>query len=511
MAGKNSNRYSTNEYIYTFAGDGKEGYGGDFGPATNAQLNPLWSLGIVTWNGAVYFADSGNNVIRRVSTDGIITTYAGNGRAGYSGDNGPAINAQLNLPSDLAVTNTLVLYIADSGNNVIRRISTDGIISTFAGNGTSGYSGDGGPAINAQLSGPSGIAVSLNGDVYVSDPINNVIRMIYVNGTISTYAGNGNVGYSGDNGPATSASLNWPNGISISPDNSLYIADKHNSVIRKVFVNGTIVTFAGNGNRGYSGDGGYATSASLHFPSSVAVSDTGEVYISDSGNSVIRKVITNGTIITVAGNGSFGYVGDGDIATNAELYYPTGLTVQPSTGNIYFIDSLNNVTRVLVTSPSSECSYHGTLQSQIYCICGSGYTGSTCQLITCFGINQTSISVCSQHGTCKSPNNCSCRNGYTGHNCQLSICFGFNETSSKVCSEHGTCISPNTCHCNTGYGGKLCNFETKKFMYLLFLLLVPLVAFIVIPIFLIVQKIWNRKGQSDLDQKLLSSELSENN
>jgi hypothetical protein len=310
---------STSEYIYTFVGDGKEGYGGDFGPATNAQLNPLWSLGIVTWNGAVYFADSGNNVIRRVSTDGVITTYAGNGRAGYSGGGGFAINARLNLPSGLAVAGTFVLYIADSGNNVIRKISSDGTITTFAGNGTSGYSGDRGLAVDAQISGPSGIAVSLNGDVYVSDPINNVIRMIYTNGTISTYAGNGNAGYSGDGSPATGASLNWPHGISISPDNSLYIADKHNNVIRKVFINGTIVTFAGNGNRGYSGDGGYATSASLYHPSSVALLDTGEVYISDSGNSVIRKVYTNGTITTVAGNGNFGYVGDSDIATSAEL------------------------------------------------------------------------------------------------------------------------------------------------------------------------------------------------
>jgi hypothetical protein len=175
---------------------------------------------------------------------------------------------------------------------------------------------------------------------------------------------------------------------------------------------------------------------------------------------------------TVVGNGNFGYVGDGDIASSAELYYPTGLTVESSTSNIYFIDSLNNVTRVLVALPSSEFTYHGTLQSQNYCICGSGYTGSTCQLITCFGINQTSGSVCSQYGTCKSPNHCSCRNGYTGFNCQFITCFGVKETSNKVCSGHGACISPNTRHCNAEYGGKFCDFETKKLMYLIFLLMV---------------------------------------
>jgi hypothetical protein len=164
---------------------------------------------------------------------------------------------------------------------------------------------------------------------------------------------------------------------------------------------------------------------------------------------------------------------------------------------------------VLVASPSSECTYHGTLQSQNYCLCGSGYTGSTCQLITCFGINQTSGSVCSQHGTCKSPNHCSCRNGYTGFNCQFITCFGVNETSNKVCSGHGTCISPNTRHCNAEYGGKFCDFETKKLMYLIFLLIIPLVAFVTIPIFLIFQRILKRKGKSHLDEKLLSSELSE--
>jgi sugar lactone lactonase YvrE len=383
--------------ITIFAGASYNLYSGDGGPATSADLYNPFAV-VVSATGEVYIADAYNNVIRVVYTNGIIDTFAGNGTAGYSGNGGPAISAQLNRPSEVTVSSTGEIYIADTNNNVIRVVSTNGIIDTFAGNGFAGYSGNGGPAIKAQLNFPYGVAVSSSGEVYIADTSNNVIRLVSTNGIIDTFAGNGIAGYSGNGGPAIKAQLNLPYGVAISSSGEVYIADTFNNVIRIVYTNGNIDNFAGNGTAGYSGNGGPAISALLHVPSKVAVSPTGEVYIGDTNNNVIRVVYTNGTINTIAGNGTAGYLGSGGPATNAELNGPTGVAISP-TGAIYIADSNNN--RVLNLN------------------CDPNYTGYNCQLSICYGVNETSPFVCSGNGKCVGPNTCKCSRFHYGDNCAL--------------------------------------------------------------------------------------------
>ena len=218
------------------------------------------------------------------STTGIITTIAGNGIAGYSGDGGLATNAELNNPYGVAVDSNGNIYIADTNNNRIRKVnSTTGIITTIAGNGTAGYSGDGGLATNAELYYPYGVAVDSNGNIYIADTYNNRIRKVNsTTGIITTIAGNGTAGYSGDGGPATNAQLNYPYGVAVDSSGNIYIADTDNNRIRKVnSTTGIITTIAGNGNPGYSGDGGPATNAELYDPSGVAVDSNGNIYIAD--------------------------------------------------------------------------------------------------------------------------------------------------------------------------------------------------------------------------------------
>ena len=225
------------------------------------------------------------------------------------------------------------------------RSQTNGIITTVAGDGPQGDSGDGGQATSAQLSNPSGVAVDAAGNLYIADSGNHRIRKVAANGIITTVAGNGSYGYSGDGGRATSAQLAAPWGVAVDAAGNLYIADTNNGVIRKVAASGIITTVAGNGSHGYSGDGGPATSAQLNSPSGVAVDAAGNLYIADYGNYRIRKVATNGIITTVAGN-YYGYSGDGGPATSAQLTFPWGLTVD-ATGNLYVADLSNNAIRLL--------------------------------------------------------------------------------------------------------------------------------------------------------------------
>ena len=261
-----------------------------------------------------------NTILRLDAITGILTLVAGNGTQGYSGDNGPATNAQLNGPAGVAVDSAGNLYIADPGNNRIRKVS-NGVITTVAGNGTPGFSGDNGPATSAQLYWPRGLAVDSAGNLYIADTANNRIRKIS-NGVIATVAGNGTEGFSGDNGPATSAQLYLPYSIAVDSAGNLYIADPENNRIRKV-ANGVIVTMAGSWTRGFSGDNGPASGAELNGPTGVAVDSAGNLYIADSGNNCIRKV-SNGVIATVAGNGTQGISGDNGPATSAQLNHPYG-------------------------------------------------------------------------------------------------------------------------------------------------------------------------------------------
>ena len=263
------------DIITTVTGDGGGGYGGDGGPATGAGLT--WPAGsTMDAAGNLYIADQNNSRVRKVDPNGIITTVAGNGTPGYSGDGGVASSAELNDPSDVATDSSGNLYIVEYLGARVRKVSPGGIITTVAGNGTSGYSGDGGPATSAELSGPIGIAVDSAGNLYIADQYNNRIRMVNLNGTIVTVAGNGTSGFSGDGGAATGAKLNYPATIALDSSGSLYIADTNNSRVRKVSASGVISTVAGNGGFGYSGDGGAATIAELNNPAGLAMDSSGK-------------------------------------------------------------------------------------------------------------------------------------------------------------------------------------------------------------------------------------------
>ena len=244
--------------------------------------------------GNLYIADSDNNRIRKVS-NGVIATVAGNGTPAFSGDNGPATSAQLSAPIGVAVDSAGNLYIADSSNDRIRKV-TNGVITTVAGNGTLGFSGDNGPAISATLNAPNGVAVDSAGNLYINDCGNYRIRKV-TNGVITTVAGNGTLGFSGDNGPATSAQLNSPSGVAVDSAGNLYIADFGNNRIRKVS-NGVIATVAGNGTQGFSGDNGPATSAELSYPEGVAVDSAGNLYIADTDNYRIRVLTPVASLCT---------------------------------------------------------------------------------------------------------------------------------------------------------------------------------------------------------------------
>jgi uncharacterized protein (TIGR03437 family) len=350
-------RRVSNGVITTVVGSGTQGYSGDTGPATSAKLYAPSDV-LVDAAGDLYLTDGGNNVIRKVS-NGVITTVAGNGTQGYSGDNGPATSAELHEPVGVAVDSAGNLYIADMLNNRLRKVST-GVITTVAGNAFPKYSGDNGPAASAELLGPYGVAVGPAGDLYISDTGNNVIRKVS-NGVITTVAGSGTPGYSGDNGPATGARLSTPLGIALDSGGNLYIADEGNSVVRKVS-NGVIATVAGNGTWGYSGDNGPAAQAQLAGPNGVAVDSVGNVYIADYGNSRIRKV-SNGVITTVAGNGAKLYYGDGGPATSAALFEPAGVAVD-SVGALYIADygnySIREVSNGVITTVAGNglfCGY----------------------------------------------------------------------------------------------------------------------------------------------------------
>jgi sugar lactone lactonase YvrE len=342
--------------IYTVAGSLAAGYSGDGGIATAAELNMPYATAFDKL-GNRYIADTENNVIRKVAAGtGIINTYAGIGTAGYSGDDGPATQAQLSYPVGLAFDGSGNLYIADSDNQVIRKVAAaTGIITTYAGNGTSGYSGDNDLATAASLSYPEGVATDTAGNLYIADEGNQRIReVIAATGTISTVAGNGQYGYTGNGGPATNAALATPTGVALDRTGNLYIADSYNYVIRQVNTNGVISTVAGNNQRGYSGDGGPATSAELNSPQNVALDPAGNLYIADTYNVVIREVTaSNGIIATVAGNGSpqicSSWGGDGGSASSAGLCYPIGISVDMA-GNLYIADSGSDRIRE-VTAP----------------------------------------------------------------------------------------------------------------------------------------------------------------
>ncbi len=355
VADRNNNRIrkiSPGWIITTVAGTGDASFSGDGGLATSAFLDLPQGVAVDA-TGNLYIADTINNRIRLVSPDEIISTVAGNGTFKFGADGGPATSALLNIPASVALDAARNLYIADQVNHRIRKVNPDGIISTVAGNGERGFSGDGGPATDAKLNFPLGVAVDVTGNFYVADRFNNRIRMISPDVIISTVAGNGERGFSGDGGLAIDAELNLPSGVAVGTAGNLYIADANNHRIRKVGSDVTITTKAGNGERGFSGDGGLAIDAELNLPRGVAVDATGNLYIADANNHRIRKVGSDVTITTKAGNGERGFSGDGGLAIDAELNLPRGVAVD-ATGNLYIADTINN--RIRLVSPDEIIS-----------------------------------------------------------------------------------------------------------------------------------------------------------
>jgi trimeric autotransporter adhesin len=349
--------------INTVAGDGTSGYGGDGGLATSARLyNP--SGVAVDASGNIYIADTTNGRVRVVTkSTGIITTVAGTGTSGYGGDGGSAISARLHIPYDVAVDASGNVFIADTDNNRIRLVTkSTGIITTVAGDATSGYSGDGGLAISAIFSDPRGVAFDVSGNIFIADTNNSCIRMVTKStGIITTVAGDATSGYSGDGGLATSARLYNPHDVAVDASGNIYIVDTYNHRIRMVTKStGVITTVAGNGISGYSGDGGLATSARLYNPHDVAVDGSGNIYIVDTYNHRIRIVTkSTGVITTVAGNGISGYSGDGGLATSSQLDGPSGVTFDAS-GNIYICDSGSNRIRIVTKSTGIISTVAGT-------------------------------------------------------------------------------------------------------------------------------------------------------
>ena len=276
-------------FIATVAGDGSAGYNGDSITATGAELNQPYAVAVDS-AGNLYIADNSNNLIRKVNSSGTITTVAGDGTAGYNGDNIAATTAELDQPFSVAVDSAANLYIADFQNNLIRKVNASGIITSVAGNGTAGYNGDNITATSAELYNPSSVTVDSAGNLYIADSQNNRIRKVDTSDNITTVAGNGTAGYNGDSIAATSAELNNPSAVAVDSAGNLYIADQQGQRIRKVGTSGNITTVAGNGTAGYNGDNIAATSAQLHLPYGVAVDSAGNLYIADYSNQRIRKV-----------------------------------------------------------------------------------------------------------------------------------------------------------------------------------------------------------------------------
>jgi sugar lactone lactonase YvrE len=318
--------------ITTVAGNGTYGFQGDGSRATSAELRNPSGIAVDS-SGNIYIADTHNHRIRKISAaTGVISTVAGNGGSGYRGDGGAATSAELNSPAGIAAGTGGSLLIADSGNSVVRKLNTvTGVISTVAGDGSAGYSGDGGPAKNAKLRAVNGVAVDPQGNLYVADTDNHVIRKVSAaNGVITTVAGNGSYGYKGDGGQATKAELSRTEGVAVDLAGNLYIADGDNGVIRKVTAKtGVISTVA-------------ATKAESSLPGGIAVDSGGNLYIAYLDKQVVRRLsATSGTIATVAGNLGAGYGGDGGPATKGELNRPSAVALD-SGGSLYIADVENN-------------------------------------------------------------------------------------------------------------------------------------------------------------------------
>ncbi len=392
---------STAQTISTIAGTGVKSFSGDSGPATAADMHAPWGVATDA-SGNVYLTDCLNNRVRKISTAGIITTIAGTGTSGYGGDGGPATAALFKGVAGVCVDKSGNVYISENSGQRIRKIDVSGIITTIAGTGIAGSTGDGGPATLAQIGNPNEVFVDGYGNVYIPDQGGARIRKVNTAGIISTIAGSGTTGYSGDGGPATLAKINLPNDVYADAAGNVYFAEYINNVIRKVNTAGVISTIAGTGTAGYSGDGGPATSAKLKGPAGVDMVG-GEIVFCDAENSVLRKINAAGIISTIAGTGVKTYTGDGTPATAYALNRPNK-SAHDAAGNIYIADIDNDRIRKITSTNNAPAFLDGTTKPLALC---QGSTANYSSLVSVSDVDvaQTetwSTGTAPSHGTISS-------------------------------------------------------------------------------------------------------------
>lgn len=332
--------------IATVAGTGMPGRSGDEGPATAATINHPRGLTVLR-DGSFVFAEPYNNTVRRVAVDGTISTIAGTGAAGFAGDGGPAPAAELNFVHGVAGMPDGGFVLADMFNNRIRRVWPDGRITTVVGTGAPASYGDGGPAAAAAINLPRGITALPNGELLIPDTGGERVRRVGTDGIIRTVAGSGVRGSGGDGGPATAAQLNRPFGIAPLANGGFLVAEAGGNRIRRVSAQGTITTVAGTGVAGATGDGGPARAATFDSPHAVVALPDGGFLVADTLNNRVRRVSPGGVVTTVAGTGAADFGGDGGPAERALLQQPKALAVLPSNRGVLVADALNHRVRLL--------------------------------------------------------------------------------------------------------------------------------------------------------------------
>lgn len=387
----------TAQIIHTIGGTGSGGFSGDSGPATLATIGGPQGV-CLDGTGLLYVVDGLNYRVRTINSSGIINTFAGSNDTAHSGDGGPATAAGIK-PRDVAADGNGNIYISCQNHNRVRIVNASGTITTFAGNGGSGYSGDGGLATAAQVGNVMGVKADKSGNVYIAH--GNVVRRIDAGGIISTIAGTSAPGFSGDGGPATAATFSAVTDMALDDTGNIYVCDYSNNRIRKINRDGIVTTIAGTGAAGYSGDAGPAVAATLKGPIQIALDELNNIYISDGNNHCVRKINIGGIITTIAGNGIAGFSGDGGPATAAQLWNPRGIAID-SAGNVYLGVASNARVRMIKYNNHMPAFAGG--HSQVLTVCENDAATSLSTLLTAGDADAGQpltwvLSVAPAHGT----------------------------------------------------------------------------------------------------------------